>query len=275
MPMKSDGKGRRYAELVFDMPGAPDQVWRAIATGPGITAWFVPTTVEEREGGAVSFDLGGGNISQGQVTAYEPPRRFAIEEPDWNPEAPPLATEFLVETTDGGQCRVRVVMSLATEDERWDGEIGGMESGWAPFFEVMRIYLRDFAGQKAASLRPLAIFPGSLEEAWSRFAGELGVAGAKAGDRIESKAGAPTLAGRVERVGSTEHQTELLVRLEQPTGGVALPGAWSWAGQTHLGVSLFFYGDDCEAVAERERAAWDAWLAKVFQASAEEPAGAA
>lgn len=268
MPMKSDGKGRRYAELVFEMPGTPEQVWQAIATGPGITAWFVPSTVEERVGGAVSFDLGGGNVSPGHVTAFEPPRRFAYEEPGWNPEAPPLATEFVVESDAGGQCRVRIVMSLETEDDRWDGEIGGMEAGWAPFFEVMRIYLRDFAGQAATSLRPMATYAGSLDEAWRRFCAELGIEGASPGDRIETAGGAPRLAGRVERLGSTEHQKELLIRLEAPSGGVALPGAWSWGGQTHLGVSLFFYGPDSEAVAAREGAIWEAWLGKLFPKAA-------
>ena len=45
-------------ELTFEMPGTPEQVWDAIATANGISAWFLPTDLEEREGGAVAFHMG-------------------------------------------------------------------------------------------------------------------------------------------------------------------------------------------------------------------------
>ena len=38
-------------EMRFELPGTPEQVWAAIATGNGISSWFVPTEVEERRGG--------------------------------------------------------------------------------------------------------------------------------------------------------------------------------------------------------------------------------
>ena len=46
-------------ELEVEVPGTPEQIWRAIATGPGITAWFMPAEVAEHEGGAVSFEGAG------------------------------------------------------------------------------------------------------------------------------------------------------------------------------------------------------------------------
>ena len=33
-----------------EVPGTPDEVWQAIATGPGISSWFVPTKFEDRDG---------------------------------------------------------------------------------------------------------------------------------------------------------------------------------------------------------------------------------
>ena len=45
--------GRRI-ELSLEVPGSVEEVWRTIATGPGITSWFVPTEVEERAGGTAS-----------------------------------------------------------------------------------------------------------------------------------------------------------------------------------------------------------------------------
>ena len=53
MPVKKDDSGRRWVEMEFLVPGTPEQVWQAIATGPGMSAWFTPTTVDERVGGAI------------------------------------------------------------------------------------------------------------------------------------------------------------------------------------------------------------------------------
>ena len=62
-------------ELEIEGHGTPEQVWDAIATGPGISSWIHPATVEEREGGTFTFDMGDGPRS-GTVTAWEPPRHF-------------------------------------------------------------------------------------------------------------------------------------------------------------------------------------------------------
>jgi len=50
----------RRIELEIEVPGTPEEVWRAIATGPGISSWYVPHVVEEREGGAASASFGPG-----------------------------------------------------------------------------------------------------------------------------------------------------------------------------------------------------------------------
>ena len=50
MPVTKDASGRRWIQVEAEVPGTPEQVWKAIATGPGISAWFVPSKVEEREG---------------------------------------------------------------------------------------------------------------------------------------------------------------------------------------------------------------------------------
>ena len=40
-------------EFEVEVPGTPEQVWQAIATAQGMSAWFLPTQIEEREGGAL------------------------------------------------------------------------------------------------------------------------------------------------------------------------------------------------------------------------------
>ena len=53
--MTERDEGRRSISLEVEVPGTPQEVWEAIATGPGISAWFVPSEVDEREGGDVGL----------------------------------------------------------------------------------------------------------------------------------------------------------------------------------------------------------------------------
>lgn len=98
-------------------------MWHAIATGPGISSWFAPTDVEEREGGAIAFRMGPGMESSGVVTRWDPPHRFAYEERDWSQDAPPLGTEFIIEARSGGTCTVRLVNSLFADSAEWDDQM--------------------------------------------------------------------------------------------------------------------------------------------------------
>lgn len=266
MPVKTDGTGRRAISLEVDLPGTVDQVWRAIATGPGISAWFVPSTVEERQGGAVRFELGPDMTSTGEVTVFEAPRRFAYVEPGWSGDAPPLGTEFIIEALSATTCRLRLVHSLFTEEANWDDEIGSMETGWPPFFGVLAIYLKHFADQPVGSIRPGGTFAGTEAEAWTALTAKLGLAGAVPGERRAAPAvGAPPLAGVVERVDAGAHH-EVTLRLDSPAPGVALIGTYQWAGVVKTAVSLFFYGSDGAAEAARQRPIWDAWMAENFAA---------
>ena len=43
MTVKKDASGHRSVQAEVEVPGTPEAVWRAIATGPDISAWFVPT----------------------------------------------------------------------------------------------------------------------------------------------------------------------------------------------------------------------------------------
>src|SRR6187401_719704 len=67
-------------ERTYEVVATPEQVWDAIYTADGISAWMVPTRLDPQIGGEVSFDLGG-FTSTGVVTDYTPNQRFAYEEP--------------------------------------------------------------------------------------------------------------------------------------------------------------------------------------------------
>src|ERR1700680_1435976 len=97
MSVKKEASGRRSVQLEVEVPGSPEEVWQAIATGPGISSWFVPGQVEERAGGAFTLNFGPGMESESKIAEWDPPRRFTKEGDGMDPDAPPVATEWIVE----------------------------------------------------------------------------------------------------------------------------------------------------------------------------------
>ena len=140
----------RLVRAEIEVPGTPEEVWEAIATGPGIACWFVPAEVDERVGGEIVTHHGPYGDSRGVVTGWEPPRRFAYEERDWAEGAPPWATEILVEARAGGTCLVRLVSGVFSGGEDWGDDIDATEAGWQFGLENLRLYLTHFAGRRCS-----------------------------------------------------------------------------------------------------------------------------
>ena len=246
-------------ELAFELPGTPEQVWQAIATADGISSWFLPTDLEERQGGAIVTHMGDEGSSPGTVTGWDPPRRLTYEEPDWDAlvgheGAPvtPLATEFLVEGQSGGSCVVRVVTSAFGTGAEWEQEFfEEMERSWAPYFDHLRLYLAHFPGQRATLLSVNADVPGRRDSANAAMRQALGVT--EAGQTV----GALGITGRVERVGDVE----VLVHLDAPVPGYMAFYAYDKAqGVASARVSGYFFSGDAPGFVERAEPEWRAWL---------------
>jgi uncharacterized protein YndB with AHSA1/START domain len=248
--------------LTFELPGTPEQVWDAIATGNGISAWFMPTDLEEREGGAVCFHMGE-DESPGTVTGWEPPRRLEYVEPDWAAltgheptSVTPLVTEFLVEAQSGGTCVLRVVSSAFGTGADWEQEFfEDMERNWVPFFDNLRLYLEQFPGQRVTSLSTSAEVPGHVDAVWSAIRRTLGAG--EVGQAVEARG----VTGRVERIGAAPGPNELLLSVTDP-----VPGFLGFAahdkgdGSTLTFVAGYLFADDAPAFVAREEPAWKAWL---------------
>jgi uncharacterized protein YndB with AHSA1/START domain len=143
-------------ERTYEVAATPEQVWDAIATADGISAWMVPTRLDPRIGGEVSFDLGE-FTSTGVVTDYTPNRRFAYEEPwpvaDHMPTArhdlssvTRIATEFLIESASGGSCVIRVVSSAYGSGADWENEFfDEMIDGWVAMLDNLATHLDQAA----------------------------------------------------------------------------------------------------------------------------------
>src|SRR5207253_5200250 len=72
-------------ELETTLPASPEQVWAAIATGPGIDSWFMGRNeVEPREGGRGSFSIGG-YTEETTIEKWDPARRFVASSSESSP----------------------------------------------------------------------------------------------------------------------------------------------------------------------------------------------
>ncbi len=245
-------------QFSVEVPGTPEQVWEAIATAKGMSAWFAPTEMEEREGGSLHFTMGPEMGSDGQVTAWDPPRRLVYEE-DWaalmgkDPDAlSPLTSEFLVEARSGGTCVVHVTSSGFGIGADWESEFwDDMGPGWMPFFDNLHLYLSHFPGQEATPLEVTTSHPGDAEALWTAVHNALGL-GAE-GETIEVR----DTTGTIERVG----ERQVLVRLTAPVPGMLNVFAYGGGeGTATAGVRAYLFSEDAANYARREEPAWKAWL---------------
>src|SRR5580658_3132677 len=268
MSVKKEPSGRRYVQVEVEVPGTPEEVWRAIATGPGISSWFVPTEFEERDGKpvAVKLDFGPGMESRSVVTTWDPPRKFAAQGEGWG-GSPPIADEWSVEARAGGTCIVRVVHSLFASTDDWDNQLEGTESGWPGFFRILRIYLTHFRGQRSAMMQWMAPAAGTEAEAWETLSAALGLKGVSAGQRCSTPAGVPALSGVVEHVSQSPYNA--LLRLDKPGLGTAALGAVNFGGQSMVTLSFYLYGDQAAGTVARETPLWQAWIEERFPTPSE------
>lgn len=260
MSVTQDASGRRSIREEFDVPGTPEEVWAAIATGPGISAWFVPAEFEQRDGTPIAMTLsfGADFKARAEITAWEPPRRYVGQSEGWG-GSPPIATEWDVEALAGGSCRVRLVHSLFASTDDWDDQLEGTKEGWSGFLAILRIYLAHFRGQPAAMAQLRQPCSGSDAQSWDALVAALGLAGVEVGQRFAAPAGAPAFAGVVEY--TSREPFDALLRIDQPAPGiVALGIAGTPGGPSSVGVNLYFYGAQADAALAREAGAWQAWL---------------
>ena len=229
-------------EVSTEVAGTPEEVWEHIATGPGISTWFMPAEVEPHVGGTISQRHGDSDedVSHGTITAYDPPHRLVYEETG---RGKTIATEFLVEAHSGGTCVVRIVTHGLTADDADFAD--GLTSGWTQALGVLRVRLAAFADQPAGSSRLWTSHEGSLDDAWSDVARRVGLEGASVGDRTE--------------LGTIEVVQPHAVLLRVDDGVLSFIGT-GFGGRTSIVVDRYAYGDGAQEAADAERRRWEAAL---------------
>jgi uncharacterized protein YndB with AHSA1/START domain len=264
MSVKKEASGRRSVQVEVEVPGTPEEVWRAIATGPGISSWFVPARSEERQGGQLVCTFGPGMDCPATITSWQPPQRFVAEGEMGPPGSPKVATEWSVEARAGGTCLVRVVHSFFADTDDWDNQLDGLEQGWPTYFRILRMYLANFKGMPCSSMQLMGFSSDPESKAWEKAGGELGLLRVTQGQEWTVPAGLPRMAGVVDSVGKGMHPNTVLLRLQAPAPGSAYAGTFSCGGMVMVCLSVYLYGDKAKAAVDRDEPAWQKWMGERF-----------
>ncbi len=232
----------------------PEEVWDAIATGPGIDSWFMGRNeVEPREGGTARMTMAG-ETAESTVTRWDPPRRFTTRSPE-APDGQFMAFDYLVEGRDGGSTVVRLVHS-GYLGEDWEAEYDALTKGDRMYLNKLGTYLAHFRG-RTATFSSLQIGPqvSDADRVWKTFTSTLGVSGeVEVGDRARIAIdGLTPVDGIVDYV---DRRLFLGVRTDD-----ALYRFGHAMGTVVLVEYHVFSADDDQHDVD---GAWQAWLAATF-----------
>jgi uncharacterized protein YndB with AHSA1/START domain len=184
-----------------EVDATPEQVWQAIATGPGVDSWFMGRTeVAPGEGGSVRTEMGGFTMAS-TITAWEPPRRFAYRENE-SPDGRFIAFEYLVEGREHGSTVLRLVSQGFLPGDDWEAEYDAMRKGGAMYFATLGAYLTHFAGRTATPVTTSGPMTAEGRAAFDRIPKALGLGAAPAvGDPVRAApTGLPAIDGVVDFV---------------------------------------------------------------------------
>jgi uncharacterized protein YndB with AHSA1/START domain len=238
----------------IELDASPQQVWAAIATGPGIDSWFMGRNeIEPRVGGATRTSLGGFS-QEGTVTAWEPSRRLAFRSQD-NPDGTFMAFEYLIEGRAGGSAVLRVVHSGILGDD-WEDQYDALGKGDYMYLRKLAAYLKHFP-DRTATYSMLLRGPQVTDQqrAWAEFTSVFGVPETVgAGDR--GRLAVQGLAPLAVIVEFAERPTYLGVRTAD--------GLYAFI-HGYKDAVVAEYHNFSEAVDEKDiERAWQAWLGETF-----------
>jgi len=166
-----------------EVPADPEDVWQAIATGPGIDSWFMGSNDVDEAHGTVRQSFGGFQPTY-RISEWEPMRRLAYGN-DPAPDGRFVAYEFLIEGRDRSSTVLRMATSGFLPGDDWADEFEAMRFGTEMFFSTLLECLRHFPGRTAL---PLTVFGPQVTDwpaTWQSLRDTLGLPGeVGAGDRV-------------------------------------------------------------------------------------------
>jgi uncharacterized protein YndB with AHSA1/START domain len=243
----------------IELDATPEQVWEAIATGPGVDSWFMGRNeIDPGEGGRTRQTLFG-QTHEATVTGWEPEKRLAYSTSPGE-DGSFMAFEYLIEGRGQGSTVLRLVQSGVLGGD-WETEYEAMKVGWDMYLHKLAQYLTYFAGRTATVVS--AIRPGAPERetAWAALKAEFGLSGeAREGDQVRfTVPGLPTIEGVVDYVGLP---TFLGVRTHD--GLYRFIHSGPQRGDVIVVGHHIFSGAEGSEDPEATERAWQSWLAGLF-----------
>ena len=233
----------------LELDASPEQVWDAIATGPGIDAWFVGhSDAQPTEGGDVTFSLGD-FTTVGTVTAREPLKRFAYRSAA-GPDGEFMAFDYVIEGRNGGSTVLRMVQSGMLGDD-WEAEYDALEKGWTLYLHTIGEYIEHFQGRPSQTVDIHGAQADDEDKAWELLKRGLGVTGTPAlGDTIHLPV--------VDTDGVVDYVEEkAIIGVRTSDGLYRFSGR---CGSMSLGHHIFADGFDKATAAQ----AWQSWLTDLY-----------
>ncbi len=230
-----------------EVEATPEQLWEAIATGPGIDSWFMGRNEVSGGTGGVVRAAFGGYAPEFAITAWDPLERLVYG--DESPDGRRLAYEFLIEGRAGGSTVIRCVTSGFLPGDDWEDEFEAMTTGGALFFRTLVEYVTHFAGRAAVPVTAYGPPVRNWPAAWNTLGRALGLSGPAA------------LADRVVIAGSEG----VVYAMNDQTVGIRTADAMyrflrGFHGPMMAAHHLFTPGADPAA----EEKSWSAWLGDVL-----------
>ena len=146
-----------------EVPASPDEIWAAVASGPGIDSWFMGRNEVEAGAGGTVRTVFGEYAPELEITGWDPGHRFAYRS-DQAPDGRFIAYEFLIEGRAGGSTVLRTITSGFLPGDDWADEFEAMTLGGELYFGTLVAYLTYFAGRFA---EPVTAF-GPPGTSWDR-----------------------------------------------------------------------------------------------------------
>ena len=241
---------RRKAEV----PASPEEVWAAIATGPGIDSWFMGHSEVQPGSGGTVRTVFGAYTPELDITAWDPPRRFGYRSGE-APDGRFIAYEFLIEGRGGGSTVLRAVTSGFIPGDDWADEYEAMMAGGDGYFRTLLEYLAHFGGRFAV---PVTAF-GPPGIAWERDRALLCAALGLPGDGAPGEVArfSPAETGRPVE-GVVYFGTDSAIALRTPDAFYRFLRGF---GHPMVAAHQLFTPDADPGHAAR---AWGSWLARVL-----------
>jgi uncharacterized protein YndB with AHSA1/START domain len=240
-------------EIALD--ATPEQVWDAIATGPGIDSWFMGhTELAAGEGGRNRLDLGG-FVQESTVTGWEPGKRFAFRGDD-APDGTFMAFEYLIEGRAGSSTVLRFVHSGLLGGDDWEAEYDALKAGNLMYLRNLALVLKRFPGRPVKQ-NLFLVGPQNPDDdtVWAAFNSALGLSG----DATEGT----SVRIAVDQVPPVDGVVEF-VHLPHYVGVRTDNGLYTLMhGHQHM-VVVEYHGFSEEQDEKELASAWQSWLGKAF-----------